>query len=204
MTSTSFSILPLAWMLCAALLSGCAANAPSPAMYDLGPARVTGAPAVPATLPPISIGEPETPAWLDTPAMMYRLSYANDQQVKGYAGSRWSMPPVQLFTQRLRTRLAQAGATVLSGSDTRPGVFLLRIDADDFSQNFTSPEQSQGQVSVRVSVLANRTVVAQQTFSREAFASSADAPGGARALAVASDAVIDDVMAWLAQLPIRR
>lgn len=187
------------------LLSACASKPPAPSLYDFGP--LPAAPAaniLPASLPPINVAELNTPAWLDSPMMLFRLAYANDQQTRPYANSRWNMPPAQLFGQRLKSRLAQAGGMVLSATDGNPGVPLLRVEADDFIQTFTSSGQSSAQVTMRASLLSNRTLVAQKTFSRDVPAASADAPGGARALASASDAVISDMIAWLAQLPIKK
>jgi cholesterol transport system auxiliary component len=50
-------------------------------------------------------------------------------------------------------------------------------------------------------VFRSHKLVDQKTFSRSAASPSADAAGGARALADASDAVAADVLAWLAALP---
>jgi cholesterol transport system auxiliary component len=75
------------------------------------------------------------------------------------------------------------------------------LEADEFSQNFDSATRSSASVSLRASVFRNHKLVDQRTFSRRSQADSADAPGGARALATASDAVAADILAWLATLP---
>ena len=185
-----------------ASLSGCAARAVDAAVqYDFGPLPAHDG--VSRALPPVSIADINTAAWLDSPLMFYRLSYANQQQTRPYAGSRWSMPPSQLFSQRLKARIAQAGGVVLAAGDGAPNLPLLRIDADDMLQNFDSSSHSSAQLSMRVSLFNGRNLLAQKTFRREAVAASADAAGGAAAMAIASDALIGDIIDWLAGLPVK-
>lgn len=192
----------IALVLACLALAGCATRSEPPALYDLGPLRATSA--LPFALPPISVAEVNAPAWLDSPAMFFRLSYANDQQPRPYASSRWAMPPAQLFGQRVKARLAQAGGVVLSATDGAANAALLRIETDEFMQRFDRPGHSVAHVSARASVFNGRALLAQKTFDRQAPAPSADAPGGARALADASDAVISDMMTWLATLPLKK
>jgi cholesterol transport system auxiliary component len=153
------------------------------------------------SLPPISIADIGTPGWLDSTMMFFRLNYANDQQPRPYANSRWIMPPMQLFEQRLKSRIAQAGGAALPASAGAADVPVLRIEADDFTQSFSAPGQSVAQVGLRAAVFNGRALVAQKSFLQRVPAPSADAVGGARALATASDAVITEMMAWLASLP---
>lgn len=188
------------------LIEGCTSAKPQTlSLYDLGPlhAAQTGS-ASTSGLPPLSIAEVNAPAWLDSPMMYYRLAYANEQQPRPYAASRWTMPPAKLFGQRLKSRLAQAGGVVLSATDGAANVHLLRVEADDFTQTFDSPAQSSAQIAIRASVFNGRTLVAQKSFLKQAPASSADAAGAAKAFAGASDVVIADMMTWLAALPIRK
>lgn len=189
-----------------ALIAGCASRAETPLQYDLGQlpaatANATNAATTAATgagLPPISLADVNAPAWLDNTMMFFRLSYANQQQPRPYANSRWTMPPAQLFQQRLKARLAQAGGTVLAMSDAALNVPLLRIDLDDFTQTFDTPTHSQATLQVRASLFNGRQLVAQQSFSSQQPTPSADAAGAARALVSANDAVIDSMMRWLA------
>jgi cholesterol transport system auxiliary component len=111
------------------------------------------------------------------------------------------MPPMQLFEQRLKSRIAQAGGAALPASAGAADVPVLRIEADDFTQSFSAPGQSVAQVGLRAAVFNGRALVAQKSFLQRVPAPSADAVGGARALATASDAVITEMMAWLASLP---
>jgi len=133
--------------------------------------------------------------------MLYRLDYVNDMQPRSYAGSRWSMPPAQLLEQRLKARLAQAGTVVLSGSEGANTLPVLRIEVDEVMQHFSSAQQSRAQLGLRATLFNGRTLLAQKSFQQHAPAASADAAGGARAMANASDALIDELIVWLAGLP---
>jgi cholesterol transport system auxiliary component len=200
-----FAALLTTWAL-AWLLAGCAAvvRPESPSRFDLGPLPATPAAsaALPA-LPPLAIAEINAPAWLDRPLMFYRLAYTDTLQPRSYAQSRWAMPPAQLLEQRLKARIAATGGVVLSAADSAVGVPTLHIEADDFIQAFDAPGHSIGRVALRVSAFQGRRLIAQRSFIREAPAPSADAEGGAHALAQASDAAIDDIIRWLATLPLK-
>lgn len=196
---TSAGVLTLAAAL---LLGGCASRGPLPTFYDFGPPAAPVAQTTSAPLPVLVIADANGPSWLDTQRMYYRLLYADAQQSRPYAYNRWNTPPLQLLSQRLKTRVAQGGVKVLSTTDAAAGIPLLRIDVDDFSQNFDSEKQSSGQVTLRASLFRGHQLLDQKTFSRNSKAASADAQGGAQALALASDAVAADLLAWLGTLNI--
>lgn len=193
----------LALLGAALLLGGCASRNPVSTYYDFGPTPPMAQPAAarPA-LPMLVIADANGPAWLDSQRMYYRLLYADAQQSRPYAYNRWNTPPLQLLSQRLKTRIAQSGVKVLSTTDAAGGVPLLRIDVDDFSQNFNSQTQSSGQVSLRASLFRGHRLIDQQTFSRSGQTASADAQGGAQALASATDAIAADLLTWLGTLDI--
>ncbi|RJG04496.1 ABC transporter [Noviherbaspirillum sedimenti] len=219
-------MLPL---LCGALLlAGCTVQSgrlSSASLYDLGPlpavttapaavttataattAAATTAGATPAAQPSIAISVAEvTPsAWLDSPLMFYRLLYADAQQPRAYAQQRWIMQPTELFGQRLKARIVQAGGVAASAVDGPSNLSLLKIEADDFTHVFDSPEHSYGSIALRASLYNGRALVAQKSFAVRAPARSNDAAGAARALAAASDTVIADMLAWLARQPLKR
>lgn len=188
----------IALLLACLLFSGCTSmKKPQPGLFDLGLAPPAAT--IPA-LPPLALADVDTPEWLDSPAIFYRLNYASQHQPRPYANSRWSMPPAQLFAQRLKSRIVQGGGTLLSASDGAVGVPVLRLEAGEFSQVFTSADQSDGLVAMRLSVLDGRRLLGQKSFLRRAPAPSADVEGGVAALAAASDAVINDMLQWLASL----
>lgn len=187
----------------ALLLGGCASRGPLPTYYDFGPPASPVAVATPAAipgLPVLVIADANGPSWLDNQRMYYRLLYADAQQSRPYAYNRWNTPPLQLLSQRLKSRIAQGGVKVLATTDAAAGIPLLRIDVDDFSQNFDTEKQSSGQVTLRASLFRGHQLVDQKTFSRNSRAGSADAQGGAQALAAASDAIAADLLAWLGTL----
>lgn len=192
----------LALLPAALLLGGCATKAPVTAAYDFGPLPLPAS-AAPAAAPisALVIADVNGPASLDSNRMYYRLLYADAQQARPYAHNNWSVTPLQLLSQRLRARVAQAGVKVLATTDAAVGIPLLRLEAEDFSQNFDSQASSSGQVSLRASLFRNHRLVDQRTFTRSTPAPSADAAGGARALALSSDAIAADILAWLAALP---
>lgn len=198
-----FFSLAAAIAVAAALIAGCATSASEQAaLYDLGPLEKQQAGALPA-LPPIGIAEIQAPAWLDATRVFFRLNYANAQQLRPYAHARWTMAPAQLLLQRLKARIAQGGGIALSDSHGAANVPVLRIEVDDFTQHFDAPGQSHAQVALRASVFRGRTLVAHRSFQQQAPAPSADAPGGAQALAAASDAAIADLATWLGTLKLQ-
>ncbi|MEX3930473.1 ABC-type transport auxiliary lipoprotein family protein [Paraburkholderia phymatum] len=175
-------------------LAGCAGNPAALAdiRYDLGPAPL---PASTGTMPAIKVLDVTAPAMLDSDKLVYRLSYADSQQTASYATSHWTMPPAQLLTQRLRNALSSRG-TVLTGGD---GVHapVLKVDLDEFEQDFDGQSESHGSVTARTTLFVDGKVVGQRTFLARAPSSSADAAGGARALAAATDDLVAQISAWL-------
>jgi len=196
--------------LAAALqLAGCATGKGTPnTTYDFGPARApvtaTASPAMPSgSLNSLVVTDVTGSAAYDSDRIFYRLSYADPLQARSYAHSRWSTTPLQMVTQRFKTRIAQAGVKVLSTTDATTGVAILRVDVDDFIHSFTGVTQSEGEVAVRVSLFQGHTLVDQKSFRRTTPAATADAGGGATALAASTDAVAADIVAWLSALPPR-
>jgi cholesterol transport system auxiliary component len=196
-----------ATLFCALALGGCASNKGQPiTQFDFGPA-------LPATVQPAPdpVGAPAAvvvmdvtgSSALDNERMFYRLNYADALQARAYANSRWTANPLQMMTQRLKTRIAQSGTKVLSETDAAAGVPLLRIDVDDFIHNFSGVAKSEGVVAVRVSLFQGHVLVDQKSFVRTSPAPSADAAGGARALAASTDAVAADIVAWLGTLNLK-
>jgi cholesterol transport system auxiliary component len=187
----------------ALLLGACASNPAAPAgtLYDFGPPP---AQAAALSLPALSLAEISGPPGLDRPDMMYRLAYANPQQPRPYADSRWSMTPAQLLEQRLKMRIAAAGGVVTAATNNALNLPLLRIELDDFSQDFEAPAVSNVQIRVRATLFSGRLLLAQKSFARQLPAPSADAAGGAQALAAASDLLIDDLLQWLSAVPLKK
>ena len=194
----------------ALVLAGCATSGGGKAqdgnmLYDFGasdhPVAATGAA---PTVPALVVTDVTGNAVFDDERMFYRLNYADPLRARSYANSRWSSTPLQMLTQRFKSRVAQAGVKVLSATDAAAGVPLLRVDLDDFTHTFDSSTSSYGQVVLRASLFQGRTLLDQRTFRRRIDAGSVDAGGGARALAQATDAVAADIIGWLATHNLRQ
>lgn len=189
----------LAALAAAALVAGCASSEKqSDALFDLGPSLPRAGLRGDAPLPALVVSDATGSPALESEKMYYRLDYADPLQARAYANSRWNANPLELVTQRLKSRLAQTGAKVLGSNDAATGAPILRVQVDEFVHAFSSASQSQGIVVVRASLLNGHALVDQKTFSRSTPAPSADASGGARALAASVDAVAGDIAAWLA------
>lgn len=215
------NILLTAVIAAAVALAGCASKGPQPTSYDFGPMGAPlpaaglapsssgtngingsdGAGALATGIPALVVSDVSGPASLDTQRMFYRLMYADARQSRPYAYNNWTVTPLQLLSQRLKARIAQSGVKVVSTTDSAGGLPLLRLEADEFSQNFDSATQSSASVTLRASVFRNHKLVDQRTFSRTARAPSADAAGGASALAESTDGISADILAWLATMP---
>ncbi len=187
-------------LLLAALLGACAMpeRASAPVLYDLGPPPPlpSSAEASPAATP-LALRVQASPA-LDSRALLYRLAYADAQQLHAYSQSRWAMTPAELLQQRLREGLAPRFALLPPGEG---GPQLLHIELDEFSQRFTTPAHSEGQLRLRATLLQRTTSGGQRIMQREWRLSypapSADAAGGVRALRAASDAALAELVQWL-------
>ena len=204
-------------------LAGCALpTAPArPAVYDFGAGSLQPTPASatrPLVKPPLIVGEIEASPALDSTAMLYRLAYANPQQLQPYTQARWSMPPAQLLRQRLRAHLGEhhallnAGDHLAIGTKTalaptsRPtppqAVMSLRLELEEFSQLFDAPEHSTGLLRLRATLTqaspTGQQLINQRSFTLQRPAPSPDAAGGVQALSAASEALALEVEAWVA------
>jgi cholesterol transport system auxiliary component len=140
--------------------------------------------------------EIKAPGWFDSVNIQYRLVYEDPLKLRNYAGSRWAGTPAQLLGQRLRQQLGVAGATSNTAVDC-----LLRLDLQEFSQVFDTPQSSRAVLQGSVSVLdAKRRIVATKPLAIAQPAASADARGGVTALVNASDELGRQLAAWLNEL----
>ena len=200
------------------LLFGCSALPDKPvraSMYDFGPGNLTPLPstgqAPAANLPPIAIDDITTPGGvLDNMSVLYRLAYQDAQELRPYTLARWSMPPAQLVRQRLRDTFSQRRSVFSAGDSAALNRSqnvvlprLLRLDLEEFSQVFSSATTSAGVIRLRATLLevtpAGQKLVGQRSVLVQRPAPTADAPGGVRALAAATDAAIEEIDQWLQQ-----
>ncbi|MBU3735848.1 MAG: ABC transporter [Methylobacterium sp.] len=180
------------------LLAACIVPEPAvrPEAYDFGPLPSPQQDTA-AALPVLQVLDVQAPRGMDGNHVQYRLAYVDARALRPYANSRWNTAPSQLLTQRMRQRLARQGPVVGSG-EVQAGL-LLKTELEQFEQVFDSAAVSRGVVRLRASLVKDRRLLAQQTFSAERVADSADARGGVGALTLASDALLDDLALWVAQ-----
>jgi cholesterol transport system auxiliary component len=201
------------WLLASAALAslvGCATpDKPVRAtLYDFGPS-LTPLPVSAQTLPPLVLADIEASGALDGASVMYRLGYADANQLRPYAHARWSATPPRLVRQRLREQLSRErpvldvdeGAALARGSGAMPRV--LRLELEEFSHFFETQTQSWGLLRLRATLMestpAGEKLLAQRSLVVRQPAPSVDAPGGVRALAAATDAAADEIGRWLLQ-----
>ena len=210
---------PLAVLVLALALGACGSLPDKPtraAMYDFGPGAAaapaaTGPAALPA-LAPLALADVETSGGaLDNMAVLYRLAYADAQQLRPYAQARWSMPAAQLVRQRLRDTLSLQRAVFRAGEGPAltkvQGVLplVLRVELEEFSHYFESPSSSFGLIRLRATLIESTPAGERQLAQRQVVvrqvAATADAPGGVKALTAATDAAALEISGWLQQLP---
>ncbi len=180
--------------LAALLLSACAAlpeRAAAPQRYDFGPPAAPAA--VAAQRPALGLRVQASPA-LEGTAMLYRLAYADAQQLRAYTQSRWAMAPADLLAQRLRSGLGRDHTLPPEGGGAAR---VLHVTLEEFSQVYTAPEQSHGLLRLRVSLLQGERLLAQRELQLQQPAPSADAAGGVRALGATTDAVVTELVRWM-------
>jgi cholesterol transport system auxiliary component len=206
-------------------LAGCSAlpdKPVRPVLYDFGPGAVAGqVMSRDVSLPAVALEEITTVGGaLDNTALLYRLNYTNEQQLRPYASARWSTPPAQLVRQRLREKLSERRSVfgardglalsrpVVPGvrslpSDGTPEVLplRLRLELEEFSHLFTAPDASVGVIRLRATLIdisrGGERLVGQRSIIAQRPAITMDAPGGVRALTAATDAAIAELDEWL-------
>jgi cholesterol transport system auxiliary component len=204
------------WLASAAslALAGCASvvdKPQRPTLFDLGPiASVAPPPERPGPRAPLVIPEIDASGALDGSAILYRLAYADDHQLRAYSMSRWSAPAPQLVRQRLRQQLGRERPVLTldeSAAIARQAgepLYTLRLELEEFSHVFDTPERSRGVLRLRATLLANtaagEALLGQRSIGVEGAAPSPDAPGGVRALTAATDAAAQDIGQWLRQV----
>ncbi len=109
------------------------------------------------------------------------------------------MPPAALCSQRLRASIARASkAAVFTSADGVRADYTLRLELEEFSQVFDAADKSRAVLRLRASLVRNRGVAAQQSFSIERAAAMPNAEGGVQALIAASDEAGNSLIDWLA------
>lgn len=193
--------------VCVLVLGGCAqlsSRQTFPRQYTLSapasssPQPSRGKPDRNATL---QVARIDVTPWLDGTDLHYRLDYRHDNRVAAYAQSDWLAPPATLLEPLVEDAIAGGDAWRAVTGPTGPAQtdFSLHIRLDDFSQVFTSPQQSYGALDATATLVDNRSgsTVAQRHFHIQAPAPTADAEGGVKALNQAALQFIGGLGQWL-------
>ncbi len=184
------------------VLAGCALPLPDkpvrPQPYDLGPPLPLAADVAGGV--PLTLAQVESSAALDGTAVVYRLLHeGTGQQPRPYATARWSMSPPQLVAQRLRQALSATRPVVDAGAGL--AATELRVEIDDFSHSFSSPQASEGVVRLRATLVAptaaTQRLLGQRSFEVRRPAPSADPAGGVGALRAATDEALRQLVEWV-------
>lgn len=163
------------------------------ASYDFGAAPAALVP-VPRKLP-LAV-EVRAPLWFDTLGIDYRLGYAEPARLREYAVSRWAGPPALLIQQRMMQQLA------LSMPGQSRTVCILRFDISEFSQLFTTPQQSVAVLQGRLLLLERgRRQVAEKNIDIRVPIKQPNAQGGVLGLTSAVDLLNRQILAWEGEWP---
>lgn len=199
-------------VLLAVLLAGCASIVDKPVrptLYDFGPLAATTSGETRLAQAPLVLADIEAAGALEGSPILYRLGYADGHQLRSYAQARWSAPPPQLLRQRLRERLGHERVVLNLGESAalaREGgaqPHVLRIELEEFSHFFETPDRSHGSVRLRATLLQNtpagERLMGQRSIAVQRPAPTPDANGGVRALTLATDAAAAQISQWLQQ-----
>ncbi|WP_424193724.1 ABC-type transport auxiliary lipoprotein family protein [Ampullimonas aquatilis] len=159
-------------------------------VFDLGTIKLTQ---VTSNSAGMRVEVSATPALASTD-MVYRLLYDDAQVWRRYANSRWAATPAQLIQERLRVGLLAALAVSNASSSAGPRNLSVRVL--EFSQWFDRPDSSRAVIQVEAQLYQNGILQAQQLMQVEAPAASANAAGGAAALAQAGDELAKRLLGW--------
>lgn len=196
----------------AIFLAGCSALPQPPVrpvLYDLGPGQLAPAVEQPP-LPALALADVQSAGPVDgSTAVHYRLAYADARQLRPYQSARWSQPPAQLLEQRLRAVLGErravlrADKALIAARQGQAPTAVLRVELEEFSQIFTSEQGSTGVVRLRATLVeptpTGEQLLGQRLFVAQQAATSADAAGGTRALADATQQAAQALAQWLEQ-----
>ncbi len=193
--------------LAALLLAACAAAPPPPTRHDFG--LPLEKPLAGRALPDLVPGDVAVtaPAWLDSPALLYRLAFADPAQLQSYTRSAWVAPPAALLELRLREAMAARTPAAAADRPLAAGSVRLLVELEEFSQVYDDATSSHAQLQAHVRVFAAParrgagTVLAQRSFAIAQPAVTPDAAGGLQALRAAADRFVDQALDWAATLP---
>jgi cholesterol transport system auxiliary component len=162
--------------------------------YDLGPSQqhATAAAAIPARI------EVRAPSWLSNATMQYRLDYQQPAPRMAFSESRWASPPAEMLERKLARALTADSPAAAGEHVTRNGC-RLRIELDEFSQVFDTPQSSHATIVARAELLPPRgdAAIARHLVTLREATPSPDAKGGVVGHQRASDRLTRELGTWL-------
>lgn len=166
------------------LNSACSTTAKQVALHDFG----VGEPLIHASHQSTNKAEIsiDSPAWLATECIHYRLLYASPTQLRCYNLDKWVAPPAELFKQQL----------LASGKFSN---YRLMIQLLAFEQQFDNPKQARVILHFVVDIYAlnSEHLIATQHFHLAQSTPSPDAIGAVTGFAHAQQQAIDKLQQWL-------
>ncbi|MGZ8251993.1 MAG: ABC-type transport auxiliary lipoprotein family protein [Methylophilaceae bacterium] len=155
------------------------------AVYDFGLPAQVGQPLVAK----VAVDEVTAADAVNHQQIRYRLNYDNPSRVYSYTESRWAATPAELLTGRLASLIQQ---------DAKLPACALKLKVEVFDHVFSSPAASTAvvQLSALLWDKKSRKVVATQAIAESEVAQTANARGGAKALAQASESATLKAVAW--------
>lgn len=166
------------------LNSACSTPTKQVALHDFGGLTVGVRPSPqPTNKSDIDI---DSPAWLATDCIHYRLLYASPTQLRCYNLDKWIAPPAELFKQRLQA----------SG---RFSQHRLMIQLLDFEQQFDTSKQTRVVLHFIAEVYSvdNNRLLATQDFHLQQAATTPDAAGAVLGFAQLTQQASDKLQQWL-------
>lgn len=160
------------------------------AIFDLGVATPVDPP-LPLALSRVEV---RAPTWLSTGAMQYRMNYREPAEREAYSETRWVAEPAEML------RLALDRALVSNSSANVE--CRLRVELDEFVQEFETARDSHAIIIARPSLIAPRSddVVAQNALAIREQAPTPDAAGGVIAHRRAAERLANEIAGWIAGL----
>lgn len=164
-------------------------NKPRPdiALYDFG--YTSKSDNKEQILAKINVDEISAIEALNYQKMRYRLNYENAARVFYYTESRWQATPAELVNNQLNTLLQ---------SDTKAFNCSLKLKLQLFDHVFNSKNSSAGvvQMSAILATKSAQKIMANEVIIESVPAVTANAEGGAKALAQASENALIKAINW--------
>jgi len=172
---------------CLIACAGPGKNKQNIAVYDFGlPATGDASPLLQAQTVVLEVSAADA---INTQQIRYRLNYDNPSRVFTYTESRWAATPAELLTGKL-------GSLVQQGNDGSGCSVRMKVQV--FDHVFSSITASEGVVQLSAILLdrKSRKIIASEVVTETAVAATANAQGGTKALAQASESALVKVINW--------